>query len=180
MVTAEFSVLSYCYLLISEDILTKMTKAGQKLRIDITQDETEVSVKLIGIIDEDADFQMLKNTKGPMVVNFEEVSFINSSGAREWINLVTSFAGRNIFYKSCPPVIVNQMNMVASFRRGINVLSVLTPFVCDGCEIETLVLVNAPQFAKVGADFPSPICHSCKKKMVAGISPIQYFSFGAR
>lgn len=158
-----------------------MNKPNDKLKIDLTQDTNEVRVKLIGIIDEDADFQSLEKTKGPLVVNFEDVTFINSSGTRAWINLVTNLGDRGVFYKSCPPLIVNQMNMVASFRRGVKVLSVLTPFCCDKCDIETLILVDAAQFPKAAtADFAAPLCQSCQKKMVIGISPLQYFSFGNR
>jgi hypothetical protein len=84
-----------------------------------------------------------------------------------------------IAFEECPPLVVRQMNMVPSFVGHARVLSVFVPYVCDNCETEKMVLVNADHFAKGKLNIAETVpCDSCKKgEMELDGHPQQYFAF---
>ena len=152
---------------------------NDKLKIEKIMVDGQPQLKLKGVIDEDASFDVIKKENGPLYLNLSEVTGINSLGIRNWVNLWKELSGREIFYIECPPVIVRQMNMIPSFSGQAKVVSVFVPYVCDNCETEKLVLVGQQELSlsspKVAESFS---CENCKNgEMELDGNPKQYFAF---
>jgi hypothetical protein len=148
---------------------------NEKFRFELAARGDQKVVMLKGVVDEDTTFDQLARLPGPLIFNFKGVTSINSLGIRSWVNLLKEIAHVEVYFEECPPVIVRQMNMVPSFLSHGKVLSVYVPYVCDQCDTEALMLVEAAQFSKPEEAFP---CESCKKgEMEFDGHPEQYFAF---
>ncbi len=137
--------------------------------------QTRITI-LKGIIDEDTNLDKLMKINGPLVFNWQEISGINSCGVRTWVNFMKQVADRPVYYDSCPPLIVRQMNMVPSFVGHAKVLSVFASYICEACEVEKLVLIANKDFgANIKETFP---CQSCGNgEMEFDGQAQQYFAF---
>jgi len=96
-------------------------------------------VALSGEITEASDFApLVQQVSGPAVMDLAEVSRINSSGIRQWINFVSALtrAGCRLTLQRCSPPVVAQLNMSTDFARGAVVRSVLAPYFCTDCKQE--------------------------------------------
>lgn len=148
----------------------------EKFKIQVTKSEGKSIVFLQGDIDEDSVFDELLALGSPVVLDFKDVTSINSCGIRNWVNFLKNLVGREIYYQQCPPLIVRQMNMVPSFVGHANVLSVFAPYVCEHCEEEKLVLIDKNGFkGAIEESFP---CTKCKEGvMELDGHPKQYIAF---
>lgn len=94
-------------------------------------------IALHGEIDEHADFSpILAMSEKSMVLDLSDVKRINSIGVRQWMEFVNKLAdnGVDVVFERCSVPIVQQLNMIASFRgRGV-VVSVFAPYFCQKCE----------------------------------------------
>lgn len=132
-------------------------------------------IMLKGAVDEDTNFEPIKALGKDLVLNFKEVTSINSLGIRGWVNFMKDMSGANMAYEECPPVIVRQFNMVPSFLAHAKVLSVYVPYVCDSSGEEKLVLYQSNQFGQVPETIP---CEECEEgEMEIDSHPKQYFAF---
>lgn len=152
---------------------------NEKFKFEVATKGNSRTIRLRGIIDEDADFSSLAKLPGPLVFNFRELSAINSCGIRSWVNFVKEMGKSPLAFEECPPLVVRQMNMVPSFVGHAKVLSVFVPYVCDNCETEKMVLVNAESFTQGTVNIPEAMpCEACKKgEMELDDHPQQYFAF---
>jgi anti-anti-sigma regulatory factor len=108
------------------------------LQIDIrgrAPDKVWIAIK--GDVDERADFTpiLALGVKG-LVIDLSEVRRINSIGVRQWMQFVNTLSERGIevVFERCSVPIVQQLNMIASFRgRGL-VASVFAPYYCSKCD----------------------------------------------
>lgn len=110
-----------------------------------------------------------------------EVRRINSLGVRSWIEFMKTLAGREVTFRRCAPVMVEQLNTVAGFRGKARVESVLAPYLCETCYgvfSEELVVgrdIHPSNPTKV----PERQCAKCKKPMVFDDLPERYLQFMA-
>ncbi len=92
---------------------------------------------LFGDINEDADvyFPTLLAALGKnVIVNFREVSSINSCGVRAWITFLREFeVSRSIVFEECTPDIISQINMIPNFRGKSTMNSVYASYTCQNC-----------------------------------------------
>ena len=124
---------------------------------------------LFGDINEDADvyFPTLLTALGKnVVVNFKEVTSINSCGVRAWITFLREFeTGRSIKFEECTPEIISQINMIPNFRGKSTITSVYAGYTCQNCGHPQLHLftrdVNMPTSADAGAGDVQ--CKKCSK-----------------
>lgn len=145
---------------------------------DVSRRGDTTSIKLSGSIDEDAAVNGLDTSTGPIEFHFGDVVSINSLGIRLWINLMKSLQGRAVTFSECSAVVVRQINMVPMFSGHARVVSVLAPYVCDGCNRETSVLVLEDEF-----DEPLPDtmpCEGCAQTMELEIPADRLFAFSKR
>ena len=153
--------------------------ADEKFKYEQKPQGNKKIVQMQGTIDEDANFDAIGKIAGPLVLNFKSLAAINSCGVRNWVNFLKTIPKTEIFFEECPPLIVRQMNMVPSFVGHAKVLSVYVPYVCDACDTEKLVLVEAGKFNEGNPEIPETMtCDSCKKgEMELDGHPQQYFAF---
>ncbi|MFW5871861.1 MAG: hypothetical protein ACOCUT_02035 [bacterium] len=90
---------------------------GGKLKVNIENEGEQGKLFFEGVIDEDFSGDKISSVKFKnYLIDFDKVSMINSCGIREWITYLETIDSQSkITYVNCPPVIVNQMNIVAGF-----------------------------------------------------------------
>ena len=150
----------------------------EQFKVTISNEEGKTVVNLIGVIDEDAKFDEISGQSGTIVINFKEISGINSCGVRNWVNFIKTLSGQEVHYANCPPTVVKQMNMIPSFVAHAKVDSVFVPYVCDNCDNEKLELVSVDKFGSVQEVMK---CEKCgQEELELDGHPQQYFAFGAQ
>ena len=150
---------------------------SQKLLINSRITDDEVYVELIGVIDEDAVFDKIKNLKmSKYIFDFNKITMINSCGIREWIKYLQELEGADIKYQNCPQIIIEQVNMVHGFiKKGIEVESFFAPYFCTTCDTEKKILLK--NFEVANSKAPVKQCNTCKVDMEFDAIEKQYFSF---
>lgn len=150
---------------------------SQKLSINSRIAGDEVQVELIGVIDEDAIFDKIKNLKmANYVFDFNKITMINSCGIREWIKYLQEIDGTAIKYLNCPQIIIEQVNMVHGFiRKGIAVESFYAPYFCANCDTEKRILLKGAEV--INSKAPVKQCNTCQLDLEFDAIEKQYFSF---
>ena len=100
-----------------------------------------------GIISEQSDFsKVFEGIQEKCTIDFEGIERINSCGVREWAKTIKDL-NIEIEYINCPPVVVEQFNMVPEFLgKKAKVKSFYARFYCEDCDIEELFLFDSKQF----------------------------------
>src|SRR5215471_16391714 len=103
-------------------------------------------VELRGRVDETAELEPLRSElRGSVLFRLARVQAINSTGVREWINLIRDLpAVTELVLSGCSIAIVTQINMVSNFVGKGRVESVYAPYMCGGCDTEAEQLVPIP------------------------------------
>lgn len=134
--------------------------------VQVLQEKDFDKVVIIGPINEEAEvhFSKLPETLGKNVlINFRQVTFINSLGVRAWINFMRQLSGRALVFEECTPEIVNQINMIPNFKGNAKITSVYGTFFCETCNVsQEEIFIAGKNFPK-GPDFNlSPVkCKTC-------------------
>jgi len=144
--------------------------------LKITQDGNRFSLE--GIINEFAKFQPLFDYDGPSIIlNLKQISRINSTGVREWINAIEKVSKDvEIFFEDCPPVVVYQMTMIPNFTARAKVLSVFAPYYCAECGHQEDILINMEGF-NLDDGLPERKCPECQSEMEFDDDEESYFYF---
>ena len=136
----------------------KMSKIGDSEKLS-----------LVGDINEDADIYfptLLKAFGNKVIVNFKDVSSINSCGVRAWITFLRELeAGRSVTFEECTPDIISQINMIPNFRGKSAVKSVYAGYTCQSCGNAQLHLFTAGKNMPASADSGAGevACVKCNK-----------------
>ena len=111
-------------------------------RITITKIGSTLQIG--GTIDEHADFSSLfSGAEGNVQIDFGEIERINSTGVREWVNVVKSRPDLKLTYLNCPTAVVEQMNMVPEFLgKYSEVISIYGRYYCEDCNNEQHFLLE--------------------------------------
>ncbi len=153
---------------------------SDKFKFEVIDQGSTKKLLLKGVIDEDSTFESILKLSSPLVLNFKDITSINSCGIRSWVNFLKDLGETKVVYEECPPLIVRQLNMVPSFAGTATISSVYVSYVCDNCEAEKKILVDADKFRtkqslQIAESFP---CESCKEgEMELDSHPKQYFAF---
>ena len=143
----------------------KITQEGNKFFLD-------------GVINEFAKFQPLFDFAGSeIILNLKNVTRINSTGVREWINAIEKIGKEvAIFFEDCPPVVVYQMTMIPNFTARAKVLSVYAPYYCAECGNQQDILIVMEGFT-LDKGVPEVKCTSCSAMMEFDDDEESYFYF---
>jgi len=147
-----------------------------KLIIETQLIEDKAIINFKGKIDEDSDFEsLIKLQQKSYIFDFNDVSFINSCGIREWINFLEKLPQNlELTYKNCPQVIMEQMSMVHGFvRDGATIESFYAPYYCEECDIQQNVLLTPSQI--INGKAPGQQCSKCQNEMEFDDIEDQYF-----
>lgn len=148
----------------------KLDKSGSK-----------VKVQLEGSINEDADLSAVKaDGASDISVDWKKVEAMNSCGVRDWIKCLKAFPpSAKITYANCPPIIVEQMNMVAGFfPKGAAVESLYVPFFCETCKKQDMILLTSgKEIDGKKINWPQVKCPNCATNMEVDVLEAKYFRF---
>jgi hypothetical protein len=106
--------------------------------------ETQTLV-LSGAITDEAEFPTVSLGDGKnLVVQMQNVNYINSSGIKMWIlwvgSLVKQFGAAALSFDRLPDLFIRQALMIrAMLPDGVNINSFSIPYLCDNCDAESNV-----------------------------------------
>lgn len=123
-------------------------------------------LEVAGTIDEHADLTLLGNPTGVVEVNLRGVRRINSFGVRAWIDTIRRVpADVTLIFTHCPPLVIDQMNMVDGLLGHGRLASFYAPMVCVACEHESLEFVDVASCATADGALPAMHCGECGERM---------------
>lgn len=137
------------------------------------------ALRLVGVIDENADLSFFSRLRGHVQVCMRGVRRINSFGVRSWIDAIRKVPdGTSLEFVECPPPVIDQMNMVAGFLgRAGTVSSFYAPMVCETCDLEEDRLFQVAECRQKGGKLPIAKCPRCGEPMEVDDLEEQYLLF---
>lgn len=134
--------------------------------VQVIQEKDFDRLVIVGPINEEAEVHLTKvkdQLTRSIVINFRQVTYINSLGVRAWINFMRDLSGKSIVFEECTPEIVNQINMIPNFRGNAIVKSVYGSFYCNQCDsTQEMLFEHDKNFPKPPAyEVQPPKCHKC-------------------
>lgn len=145
------------------------------------KDGNDLVVELGNSINEDFVSMEKENLEGfeRIIIDFNKVSIINSSGIREWVKFLDRIRGKKIAYRNCTKIIVDQMNFIHDFlNKHIRVESIYVPYYCERCDRQEMKLFNLEEIVKGNrVDVLDVLCSVCKQSMELEELKKQYFGF---
>lgn len=155
-----------------------------KLSFQQKKENNKINISVFGQIDEDADFSTINlQNYQEIELDLNKVKAINSCGIREWINWINQGnAAQFIYYKNCPKVIVDQINMVEGFLpTNGKVKSFYVPYYSEETEEEKNVLFTyGKEFDDKNINPPSDVVDKRGNAMEMDILEAKYFKFISR
>jgi len=153
------------------------------LTVQISKNAEWEKASLIGAINEDAEVHLgslLTNLGKKVIINFGQVSNVNSCGVRAWINFVRDLQkDRKLIFEECTPEIINQINMIPNFRGNAEISSLYGGFSCGSCGNHKNVLFkkggNLP--ASISDGLPPVNCDKCNNAMELEELEEEYFAW---
>ena len=116
---------------------------------------------------------------GDVVIDTSSVTFVNSTGMREWIRLVRVLRERGtITLERVADVLITQMNLIPEFVGSVTISSFHAHYVCERCGAEALPVVDAIAHAEALRRMQTPRlpCGECGADMELGDFPERYLT----
>jgi hypothetical protein len=136
---------------------------------------------LSGAIDDRAGLDKIALLAAPvMVFDFDKVESVNSFGIKGWVQLIRQLSGSKLIYERCPVVVIESINIVSTFAKGVHIASFYLPLSCRSCDIETPKLITREKASADGfiANLNSRFtCGSCERKLEFQDDESVYFEF---
>ena len=137
-------------------------------------------VKLVGLVDERfTGFGDLGSAKS-VVLDVGGMTRMTSFGVRQWLRALDGLKSvSDIYLLRCPTFFVDQLNMVMNFGGGAQVLTVVAPFVCSSCGVESGEIIDVPaeRASLAKGDVPLKDCARCGARLEFEETAESYFSF---
>jgi hypothetical protein len=112
------------------------------MAVELLETDGETVVSLRGSINENCDFQQLKNLAGRVIFDLAGVQRINSDGVRRWIDFLRGLDHvSELVFVRCSVAIVAQLNMIRGFSGQASIESFYAPYICPSTEHEELRLL---------------------------------------
>lgn len=154
--------------------------------LDLKAEKVNGTTHLVvsGEIDEECNIgETFKQLDGRVVVNLRNVSYVDSSGLREWIKAISNVPARcQLELHEVSVRFVYQLNMSLNARGRGRVVSFMAPYYCGRCEKRRDVLLVPEAHAKdLGrADaiaVPTQKCPDCGQVLIFDELPEEFFLF---
>jgi len=159
----------------------KPLTAQLKATIDVVTANEVALVSVAGLVDERflgfGDVGAMKT----VVINVSGMTRMTSFGVRQWLNAMDALPKSitDLYLLGCPTFFVDQLNMVLNFGGASKILTVVAPYTCPSCGIESGeaidVLAERANLAKGG--LPEKECARCGGKLEFDETPESYFAF---
>ncbi len=161
----------------SSNLITR-PKAG----VDVMTAGDVALVSVVGLVDEHfSGFGDLGTGVKTAIINVSGMTRMTSFGVRQWLKGMDALPKslNDLYLLGCPTFFVDQLNMVLNFGGAGQILTVLAPYTCPGCGVESGetidVLVERATLAKGGVSEKE--CGRCGGKLEFDETPESYFSF---
>ena len=97
-----------------------MSETVQALKINLETNNSTLIISMDGKIEDQFSKFVLQLSSvihkfQEVEINMDKITFINSPGIREWIRLMVLLKNMKTAISFCPPLIVNQINLVEGF-----------------------------------------------------------------
>ncbi|HEU0033035.1 MAG TPA: serine/threonine-protein kinase [Kofleriaceae bacterium] len=139
-------------------------------------------VRVMGLVDEHfLGFGTIAPGIKTLVIDVSAMTRMTSFGVRQWLKAMDSLPKTigDLYLLGCPTFFVDQLNMVLNFGGPAKVLTVVAPYTCPSCGVESGemidVLAERATLAKGGV--PEKDCARCGAKLEFDETPESYFSF---
>ena len=134
-----------------------------------------------GDIDEDSVFDDIKlSQKKKVILDFQNITGINSCGIREWIKLMKTVpSDSHVTCIHCQKEIIDQANMIDGFfPDNTFISSFYIPYFCESCNEQTNILATRDDEPnKVPVPDQETACHNCGEMAEIDIIEKTYFKF---
>lgn len=122
-----------------------------------------------------------------IVIDVSAVEFMTSFGVARWIKSMAALPPslHERYLAGCPPIFVEQLNMILYFDGGAKILSLKIPYTCSKCgaELDELVDVVAAGPRLAEGELPEKRCPRCSAKLAVDLMVSSYLGclreFGA-
>jgi hypothetical protein len=150
--------------------------------VDVITAGDATLVSVAGLVDEHfAGFGSLGDGVKTVIINVSAMTRMTSFGVRQWLRgmdaLPKSIA--DLYLLGCPTFFVDQLNMVLNFGGASQILTVIAPYTCPSCGVESGetidVLAERAALAKGGVSEKE--CARCGGKLEFDETPESYFAF---
>ena len=153
-----------------------------KAGVDLMTSGDVALVSVVGLVDEHfSGFGDLGAAVKTVIINVSKMTRMTSFGVRQWLKGMDALPKTmgDLYLLGCPTFFVDQLNMVLNFGGAGQILTVLAPYTCPGCGVESGetidVLVERATLAKGGVTEKE--CARCGGKLEFDETPESYFSF---
>jgi serine/threonine protein kinase len=120
-------------------------------------------------------------TPQSLVLNVAGLTRMTSFGVRQWLKAMDALPKRmaEVFLIGCPTFFVDQLNMVLNFGGGAKILTVMAPYTCTSCGVESgeTIDVLAERTNLSNGAVPEKQCSRCGATLEFDESPESYFAF---
>jgi predicted RNA-binding Zn-ribbon protein involved in translation (DUF1610 family) len=156
--------------------------ARPKAGIDVLTTGEVALVSVGGLVDEHfSGFGTFAPEVTAIVINVSGMTRMTSFGVRQWLKSMDALpkAISDIYLLGCPTFFVDQLNMVLNFGGAAQVLTVVAPYTCPSCGMESGetidLLADRAALAKGGVSEKQ--CTRCGGKLEFDETPESFFSF---
>ena len=120
---------------------------------------------------------------GPVSIDTDGVTFVNSIGMREWIRLLRALRERGpVTLERVADVLMTQMNLMGDLGAGVRIASFHAQYACNACGAEVAPVVDAIAHAPLLAKLQAPTlpCPECGAQMALADFPERYLTLFKR
>jgi serine/threonine protein kinase len=165
--------------------LTSPIAARPKAGVETITSNGVALVSVSGLVDEHfAGFGTFGPEIKAAILNVTTMTRMTSFGVRQWLKSMDALpkAITDIYLLGCPTFFVDQLNMVLNFGGPAHVLTVIAPYTCPSCGVESgeTIDVYADRAALAKGGVPDKECARCGGKLEFDETPESYFSFVAK
>jgi len=152
-----------------------------KAGVDVQMQGDVALVTVNGLVDEHfSGFGNISAAKS-VVINVSTMTRMTSFGVRQWLKSMDAMPKTIVdrYLLGCPTFFVDQLNMVLNFGGASQVLTVIAPYTCPSCGVESgeVIDVLADRAALAKGGIPEKHCSRCGGKLEFDETPESYFSF---
>ncbi len=163
----------------SKQTLNPMTRP--KAGVDVVTSGDVALVSVAGLVDENfSGFGNLGDATSA-VINVSGMTRMTSFGVRQWLKGMDALPKTigDIYLLGCPTFFVDQLNMVLNFGGAAQILTVVAPYTCPSCGVESgeMIDVLAERAALARGGVGDKECTRCGGKLEFDETPESYFSF---
>jgi eukaryotic-like serine/threonine-protein kinase len=153
-----------------------------KVGVDLKVQGDVGVVSVTGLVDENFQgFGSIMSTVKSLVIEVSRMTRMTSFGVRQWLKSMDALPKSisDLYLLGCPTFFVDQLNMVLNFGGAARVLTVVAPYTCPSCGVESgeVIDVLAERTTVAMGGVPDKDCARCGARLEFDETPESYFSF---